>query len=62
MKNGYVTYDRKADALYIYVNPEADFNRSMEISESVTLDIDADDEVMGIEILSPPQALIERLS
>lgn len=54
------TYDPEADAVYISLNPEGNFKRTLEISDSVILDLDLDGEVMGIEILSPPQELCER--
>ena len=60
MKEPFI-YDEDADALYITLNPHGNFRKSIEVSESVILDIDIDGEVMGIEILSPPHDITERL-
>lgn len=62
MRKPGVLYDPAADAMYITLNPEGNFHRTREISESVILDMDVEGEVMGIEILSPPQEIIERFA
>jgi uncharacterized protein YuzE len=56
-----IKYDEEADAIYITLNPHGNFRRTTEVSDSVILDIDIDGEVMGIEILSPPPEVVERL-
>lgn len=60
MRKPGTTYDPAADAMYILINPDGNFDKSREISESVILDVDLDGEVIGIEILSPPSELVER--
>lgn len=59
MKQSGVTYDHDADAMYIALNPQGNLHRTSIISDSVILDIDIDGEVMGIEILSPPDEIVE---
>jgi len=45
-----ITYDTKADALYISLQ-EGTFARNREVEEGVVLDIGEHDELLGIEIL-----------
>ena len=45
-----ITYDTKADALYIRLQ-EGEFARNREVEPGVVLDIGANDELLGIEIL-----------
>ena len=45
-----ITYDTKADALYISLQ-EGEFARNREIDHGVVLDIGKNDELLGIEIL-----------
>jgi len=56
-----ITYDEDADALYITLNAEGNIRKTSMVSDSVILDIDVDGEVMGIEILSPPPDVVERI-
>jgi uncharacterized protein YuzE len=48
-----VTYDSSADALYIYVHRSAEVARSVLVDDERTVDLDASDKVVGIEILAP---------
>ena len=61
MKKAGIIYDEDADALYITLNPHGNIRKTKIITDSVILDIDIDGEVMGIEILSPPTEITERL-
>ncbi len=45
-----ITYDTKADALYISLQ-EGEFAKNKEIEEGVVLDLGEHDELLGIEIL-----------
>lgn len=45
-----IEYDREADALYIQFR-EAFANDSMDVEEGVTVDLDQDGHIIGIEIL-----------
>lgn len=45
-----ITYDTKADALYIKLR-EGKFGSNKEVAEGIVLDLDADNAVLGIEIL-----------
>ena len=45
-----ITYDTKADALYINLH-EGVFARNREVEPGVVLDIGSNDELLGIEIL-----------
>jgi uncharacterized protein YuzE len=45
-----ITYDAEADALYILVHA-ADAGDSVDVQEGITIDLDANGEVIGIEIL-----------
>ena len=46
-----VTYDPTADALYVYVS-DADVAETREVAPDVHLDIDAEGNAVGIEILA----------
>lgn len=62
MRKPCISYDPEADALFILLNPDGNFRKSLEMDESVILDMTVDGEVMGIEILSPPSEIAERFS
>lgn len=47
-----ITYDRQADALYIRLRERAEQVRVSRWSEDVACDVDADDRIVGIEILN----------
>jgi uncharacterized protein YuzE len=51
-----ITYDPKADALYIKLRRSAPAD-SRDLEEGVTADLDADGHVIGIEILHVRQCL-----
>ncbi|MCX6377664.1 MAG: DUF2283 domain-containing protein [Armatimonadetes bacterium] len=46
----HITYDVKADALYIRLK-EGEFHRNREVEPGIVLDIGKNDELLGIEIL-----------
>lgn len=46
-----ITYDTKADALYISLH-EGVFHRNREVEQGVVLDLGPNDELLGIEILN----------
>ena len=46
-----ITYDSKADALYIGLQ-DGDFAKNREVEPGVVLDIGKNDELLGIEILN----------
>jgi uncharacterized protein YuzE len=50
-KRGLVTYDSKADAIYIYLK-DSKVVGSETISPSVAVDYDKDGDIVGVEILS----------
>lgn len=55
-----VTYDKEADALYIYVVKdikEAHSVRQQELNENIILDFDKNDNIIGIEILDAKEIL-----
>ncbi len=45
-----ITYDAEADALYILIH-SAEGGDSVDVQEGITVDLDAQGEVIGIEIL-----------
>jgi len=45
-----ITYDTKADALYIGLR-EGDFAKSREVEPGIVLDVGSNDELLGIEII-----------
>lgn len=47
-----ITYDRQADALYIRLRERAGEVRVARLTEDVACDLDASDQVVGIEILN----------
>ena len=47
------TYDPQADALYIYLRDDLDVVKTIEIDDRRNVDLDADDKVIGVEVLSP---------
>lgn len=46
----HITYDTKADALYIKLK-DGEFQRNREVEPGIVLDIGKNDELLGIEIL-----------
>jgi uncharacterized protein YuzE len=51
-----ITYDREVDALYIQLT-ETKPDRGMDIEEGVTVDLDAQGHLVGIEILDASERL-----
>ena len=45
-----IEYDQEADALYIYLR-EVEVADNLDVEEGVTVDLDADGHIVGIEIL-----------
>ncbi len=45
-----ITYDTKADALYIRLK-DGEFGSNMEIEEGIVLDLDKEGRLLGLEIL-----------
>lgn len=45
-----ITYDKEADALYLYFQ-EGAFSRTKEVDEGIILDIGKGNKILGIEIL-----------
>jgi uncharacterized protein YuzE len=46
-----ITYDTKADALYIRLR-DGEFGRNVEIEEGIVLDLDKEGGLLGLEILN----------
>ena len=49
------TYDAESSALYIYINEGAEFARTETVLDGdvlINIDIDVDDEIIGVEILA----------
>jgi uncharacterized protein YuzE len=51
-----IEYDREADALYILLR-DADIDDNLDIVEGVTVDLDANRQVIGFEILDASKRL-----
>ena len=51
-----IEYDREADALYILLR-DADIDDNLDIAEGVTVDLDANRQVIGFEILDASKQL-----
>ena len=51
-----IEYDREADALYILLR-DADIDDNLDIAEGVTIDLDANHQVIGFEILDASKRL-----
>ncbi len=51
-----ITYDPEADALYIELR-EAQAADSMDIEEGVTVDLDSDGHIIGLEVLDASERL-----
>jgi len=49
-----IEYDREADAVYIYLQEE-EVSRTIELSHGVNIDLDAQDRLIGIEVLDATQ-------
>lgn len=50
-----ITFDKEADAAYIYIEEETKEGASVktiEVNEDIILDFDKDDKLLGIEILN----------
>lgn len=47
------TYDPQADALYIYLRENLDVIKTIEIDDRRNVDLDTDNKVVGVEVLSP---------
>ena len=49
------TYDKEADALYIYISEGTEFSHTRTVLEDevlINIDYDIDDQVLGIEIIA----------
>ncbi|MFH1592569.1 MAG: DUF2283 domain-containing protein [Candidatus Woesearchaeota archaeon] len=46
-----ITYDSDADAMYIYLDEEAEIDRTKEVDKDVIIDYDKKGNVIGIEFL-----------
>jgi len=46
-----ITYDKKADAVYIYVS-EAKVAKTIPVNENVIVDLDRAGKLVGVEVLS----------
>ena len=46
-----IDYDRQADALYIYLQPNKYVTKSKEVGEGLVLDLDKNGKAIGLEIL-----------
>lgn len=51
-----IEYDSEADALYIKLR-EADVNDNLDIEEGVTIDLDSNKHIVGLEILDASKKL-----
>ena len=49
-----IEYDREADAVYIYLQ-EKQVSKTIELSHGVNIDLDAQDRLIGIEVLDATQ-------
>lgn len=45
------TYDKEADAMYIYLNNKGQYLKSIKINDDFIIDIDKDGNYLGIELL-----------
>lgn len=55
-----ITYDKKADAMYIYMNPRKKVTETREMANGWIIDY-ADKDIVGIEILSASKVLGAKL-
>lgn len=46
-----ITYDPESDVLYIYLTPDPAVARTRNFSDEIVLDFDAQDKLVGVEIL-----------
>jgi uncharacterized protein YuzE len=53
-----VTYDRDADAMYIYLN-EREVARTVQVSDRVLVDLDDEGNLRGVEVLFVSKALAD---
>ena len=53
-----ITYDAKADAMYIYLT-EKSISKTVRASNRVLVDLDADGNLRGVEVLFVSKALAE---
>ncbi len=60
MKKTKINYDKKLDALYIFLRPGIE-ERFEDISENITVEYDKDDKPIGIEIFNASEILGEKL-
>ncbi len=60
MKNQAVNYDKKQDILYIFIRPGIE-ERFEDISENITVEYDAKDRPIGIEIFNASKVLGSKL-
>jgi uncharacterized protein YuzE len=51
-----VEYDTEVGAYYVRIT-DAEVARTVEVSAFVSIDVDADDNVVGLELLCPPSAM-----
>lgn len=60
MKKPKIHYDKKIDALYIFLKPGIE-ERFEDLSEDITVEYDKDDKLIGIEIFNASEVLGSKL-
>ena len=55
-----ITYDKDADAMYLYLS-EKDSAKTVRVSNSVIVDLDANDNLRGVEILFASKMFADNL-
>ena len=57
-----VRYDRKHDILYIDLNPEKRAHDTQPLNEDIFIDLDENNNIVGIEILRATENIIEPIA
>lgn len=60
MKKGQIFYDKKIDALYIFLRPGIE-ERFEDLSKNITIEYDKNDKPIGIEIFNASKVLGSKL-
>ncbi|MDI6736639.1 MAG: DUF2283 domain-containing protein [bacterium] len=53
-----ITYDKDADAMYIYLN-DKEVDKTVKVSSKILVDLDVDGNLRGIEVLFVSKALAD---
>ncbi len=57
-----VSYDSSTDAVYIKIKPKTKVYKTVEFASEAFVDLDKSGNLVGVELLSPVQLILKRIS